>query len=274
VDSQATVEIPNELESVETFQFLEFRPEAAKLAFDGFLQRRSQFPDRADVLSSARDHIMSIKGDAFSQTDDWIGVMDRIGLTTGYQSRVMDPDYSHMRLTGSAKHWAIEMVTMRFEFLSSLDTFIKNHAQRPNRKVSHVDFVSKLKPGPSYPIPKRDSSIGLPAGIFPASGPSTTTASDTPPAEMDGHHIFYKGGSLARLNKIHFGNNRLNIRQIRSRAPGDFDGDSGALYLTKQAPVAWEYAAFWRSQSLTISSFRSHRLPATNGDSWCGPLVD
>jgi len=174
-ESPTTVAIPDELESVETFQFLELRPEAAQLAFDYFLQRKAQFPYWANILSAAKDHVMSIKGDADSKTDDWIAVMDRIGLTADYQNRVMDSNYNRMRLTGSAKHWAIEMMTMRFEFLSGLDDLIRTRDQ--NRMVCYMDQSGQLQ------LKFR----------LPASGPTTVTAANWPPAELNGASAVLQG---------------------------------------------------------------------------------
>lgn len=108
-----------EMVNVGIFQFLEFRPEAAQLAVDYFPQRKAQFPDLTTVLSAAIDHVESIEGDAYSEMDDWVG------LTTDYQNRAMSPDDEDIRLTGTAKHWAIEMMKMRFEFPSSLDDLIR-----------------------------------------------------------------------------------------------------------------------------------------------------
>jgi hypothetical protein len=242
VDSQATVAIPDHLESIETLQFLELRTETAQLVWDQFNQTKSQFPERADIFYVARDHVLSVQGDAFSENDDWSSIMDRIGLTSNYQARVMDPAYNHMRLAGSAKHWAIEMMTMRMEFLYSIDNFIKAPAQGPNRKVSHMDLAGQLKSGPPYPIPTRVSSKGPDIGSFKTSGPSTETATDDPPENIDGYQMFYKGGDIARLKTIHFQNSRLNMIGILSSPPGDFSARQSGLYLTKQAQVAWEYA--------------------------------
>jgi hypothetical protein len=147
-----------------------------------------------------------------------------------------------MRLTGSAKHWAIEMINTRFEFLFSLDDVIKSHAPGPKRKVSHMDLSGELKVGLPYPVPERSYSKGPVLGTFPPAGPSIVTANDIPPAEIDGHQMFFKGGSLVRLNKIFTKTSRLNILQICRTPPGDFTALSQALYLTKQTSVAWEYA--------------------------------
>jgi hypothetical protein len=170
---------------------LSFAPEAAQLAFDYFLQRKAQFPYWANIQWAAKDHVMSIKGDADSETDDGIGVMDRIGLTADYQDRVMDSNYNRMRLTGSAKHWAIEMMSMRFEFLSGLDGLTRSRDQ--NRTVCYMDQSGQLK------------------FRLPTPGPPTVTAANWPPAEINGNQLFYKGGTLARLNMIYDDSNRLDL---------------------------------------------------------------
>jgi len=237
------VAIPDELESVETFQFLELRPETARDVFNYFVQRKVEFPDWATTLGAAIDHVESIEGDAYSETDDWRGIMNAIGLTTNFQNRVMDPEYTRMRLTGTAKFWAVEMMRMRYEFLQSLDNLITTQGRRVNREASHS---GNFKSGPPQPVPKRGSSKGDPVvGIFSTAGPSTATAEvDWPLAEINGHSTFYKGGPLATLKRIYLNDNPLNlgIGQILCSPPTDFTGETMALYLTKQEQVAHQYA--------------------------------
>lgn len=131
-DSEATVMIPDTIESVETLEFLEFRPEVAQRIYDDYQRSCNNNPERADIFYSARDSVNSIQGDAFNENDDWAGIIDRIGMSTDFKRRIMDPDpnFTRMRLTGNAKGWIIEAMTMRMEFLKSFNSLVKNRLRR------------------------------------------------------------------------------------------------------------------------------------------------
>lgn len=57
VDSEATVYIPDEFESVETLVFLEFTNDTAMVIWDAYLQDKLNRPHRAHILSQAKRHI-------------------------------------------------------------------------------------------------------------------------------------------------------------------------------------------------------------------------
>jgi hypothetical protein len=240
-DSATTVQIPDQIESLETVKFLQFNDDAAETIWQQFLEDMLTEPDRADLFYCARSYVRGVAGDALYCGDDWIGVMQRIGVTNLFQQRIMDEEFAEMRLTGSCKEWILEMIAMRSEFLQTLDAVIKTPSQGVKRKVSHLDINGSLKPGPR--IPKRGSSLPL-GGTFSTSGsgPSIATASEDAPDELDGHKMLFKGGTLARLQKVHDGNN-LNFIKLNTTPPGDFSDLSG-LYLTKNAEVAWKYASW------------------------------
>lgn len=185
-------------------------------------------------------------GDALSENDDWRGVMQRIGLTSNHQARVMDPAWTAMRVNATAKETAIWMMEMRYEFLMSLDTIIQNPEKGFERKVSHLDMNGSLQPGrPSIPPRGASKGMGQPSvGTFGAAGPSTATTTQDPPLEVPGCQFFYKGGALARLDRLNDRNNALRFETLLSTPPGDFDDPRGmaGLYLTKQEKVAYEDA--------------------------------
>jgi hypothetical protein len=242
IDSATTVQIPDHIESLETVKFLQFNDDAAETIWQTFLEDMLAEPDRADLFYCARSYVRGVAGDALYYGDDWIGVMQRIGVTSLFQQRIMDEEFVEMRLTGSCKEWILEMIKMRSEFLLSLDAVIKTPSQGVKKKVSHVDINGGLKSGPK--IPKRGSSMPQ-VGTFSTggSGPSIATTSEDAPDQLDGHKMLFKGGTLARLQKVHDGNN-LNFIELTSTPPGDFSDLSRGLYLTKNAEVAWKYASW------------------------------
>jgi hypothetical protein len=123
-------------------------------------------PDRADLLYCDRSYVRAVAGDALYSRNDWIGVMQCIGVTRLFQQRIMDEEFAEMRLTGSCKEWVLGMIAMRSELLLTLDAVIKMPSQGVKRKVSHLDINGGLKSGPK--IPKRGASL-------PREGTSSTS---------------------------------------------------------------------------------------------------
>ena len=103
IESEVTVQIPDTIESLETVKFLQLNDDAAMTVWRQFLQDRLTDPDPADLFYSARSYVRSVAGDALYYRDDWIGVMQRIGMTSLFQQRTMGEENAEMRLTGSCK---------------------------------------------------------------------------------------------------------------------------------------------------------------------------
>ena len=54
--------------------------------------------------------------------------------------------------------------------------------------------------------------------------------------------MFYKGGTLGRLESVFKADGSLNFVALSSTPPTDFAYYTKGPYLTKQAEVAWKYA--------------------------------
>lgn len=244
IDSQATVLIPDELESLETVKFLQFTDETANLIFEQYLNDLEQNPDRAHLMSTVRSYVGSIAGNATDVDGDdaWVSLFQRIGMTRLFQRNVMDPDFGDMRAMGSLKEWVLEAAAMRFEFLRSLSHIITTPARGVKKQVSHMSLDGKLAPGPYPTIPTRSSSLKGPAvGNFNAPAPGTKP--QEPSTRIEGYKTFYKGSTLPRLEAIFIQNgNAVNFNNVLSSPPGNFSRLIGGLYLTKHEQVAWRYA--------------------------------
>ena len=154
VDSQATVDIPEDLESIETLQFLEFVPSAASVIWNSLLQRRQNDPQRANILDEAKKHISAFE-DAVYADDDWFGTMEAMGLTKSCQARLMDPDFEYMRLSATLKETVYDMLEMRYEFLSGLDDVVKGPAINSfarNSSRLNADDTFTTVPAPDTPF--------------------------------------------------------------------------------------------------------------------------
>lgn len=63
--------IPDELESLETFQFLEFNHTTAAIIWEKFKDAQNRFPQWTTIITSAKSHVRCIPGyDTTSENDD------------------------------------------------------------------------------------------------------------------------------------------------------------------------------------------------------------
>lgn len=241
VDSEATIELPEFLYSVETLEFLEFDEPTALHIWREFLRiSASAVPLETELLRVAKNHVRGFEN-VVGEDGDWTGTMRKMGLSGGFVSRLMAPEWTDMRCSGSLKEWVFELIITRYDFLQSLDQVMRG----PSRGFKAPVFRATTAP----PVPPRGSSQEQPpSGVFKKSGPSTATRVDEEiPTEVEGRRVLYKGGSLSRLQSIKRNDGSLNFRAILSTPPGDFSRSTRGLYVTKQKEITHKYAR-WAEQ--------------------------
>ena len=248
LDSEATVLIPDELHSEETLRFLEFNGTTAEKIWREYLERRAKFPNRANVLKSAKRHLDSFSIDPFGENDsEWIEGMNLFGMSSNFQARIMAPDMKTMRLFGTVKTWIFEMIDTRWKFLEGLDDVIKSPPiQILGRKSSHPVLGSfKTRAPPEIPerISSQNKGKGPAIGSFKAPAPLVTAAADEPLKAMDGHTMLFRGSSQPYLDELFIdGGKSVNFRHLRCHLPTDFTQGYPGVYFTKNYQVAWQCA--------------------------------
>lgn len=243
---KATVLLPDYLHSFETLKFLELNDVTAQLLWDQFCRDFDENPDWASVHKLARRFITHVPGNAWAEEDDWLGAFEAMGLSRNFVARIMDDEFKDMRLSGSAKQWVLEMMEMRFEFLTTIDAVIQTPPSKTiHRKVSKLDENGTLKIFGRPEIPPRSSSK---VDKFGAPKPFIATEATEPPQNLDNHVVLWKGGMMSRLMSVHKEDRTLNFFRLTTPPPGDFNSRiTCTLYFTKNEQVAWDYAQ-WRSQ--------------------------
>ncbi|MCJ1471627.1 hypothetical protein MMC13_000267 [Lambiella insularis] len=207
VDSQATIELPEFLYSVETLEFMEFDEPTAHHIWRDFLRiSAAAMPLETELLRFAKDYVRGFE-DVVGEEGDWTGTIRRMGLSGGFASRLMDPEWMEMRCSGSLREWAYEMMIARYEFLQSLDEVMRG----PSR-----GFKAPVYQGTTAPsVPPRGSSQKQPpSGVFKKAGSTATRVDEKIPTEVEGRRVFYKGGSLSRLLSVKKADGSLDFRAI------------------------------------------------------------
>ena len=242
-DSASVVLLPDRLDSVETVEFLEFENERARKLFDHWTDYESQYPGHADLLDVIKHHVRHFPLPVSEHdTDDaaWILGLDTLGCTEVFRSRLLDPAVKKMRLARTIRECVLEMIDIRYDFLTSIDLTIKTPAKGVKRQSSRF-ILNKFV---TNPVKNRSASQSEDLAASSQGGPSVATASEPAPIAVEGCQMFYKGGNLERLNRLQLLDGRLDFIQIASTPPGDFSGRTTGLYFTKHPEVAYQYAVW------------------------------
>lgn len=83
--------------------------------------------DWREVVTLAKSHLESGE-DAWQPDHDWDAALKKMGMRREVRLAILNPEFDAMRLMGTAQHWAIDTVEMRWESLESLDRMIKRKA--------------------------------------------------------------------------------------------------------------------------------------------------
>lgn len=245
--SETTVLIPDELESLETLEFLEFNRTTAAIIWEQFKDLQNRFPEWADVLDSAKRHVRGIAGhDITSENDDvWVDVMRKIGLTSNFQARIMTSRMRSMRLSGSLKDWLWQMFEMRYEFLLTLDNILQappGNTLDCKSSKQPLDGSFTTNSAPALPACVSGQASEEPkSGSFQAPRPQIATVANDPPKQMDGHVMLFTSFARSRLHALFQPDGGLNFTALLSRGAGDFAKRDG-LYFTKTFDMAWRRA--------------------------------
>ncbi|KAG8526607.1 uncharacterized protein KY384_008808 [Bacidia gigantensis] len=132
VNADNFMEIPTHMESMETLQYLGFSETAAQV----FWGKWSDWVE--DELAIPRPSlseyvVMIIEHkviDAEGEEDDWKGVLEGWGIDNDLCERILDPLYTDVRQTASAKHWVVFTIENRQYKLEEIFQQSRNRLQR------------------------------------------------------------------------------------------------------------------------------------------------
>ena len=241
-DSEATIELPEYLDSHETLLYCDLSPEVATIIWSAYQRQVEDFgEDQIDLLETICTFIESRPVDAFAENEGWENVLQELGANGDMSKRILDPYWVDVRLLQSAKEWVVFIVRERLVFLESLNSLFKSCADRA-RQTGPAQSETSVSSSRTVRTSSTSTMQSLPpVGTFKAaSSPHTTSGATTQGNPAEESRTFFKGGTMARLRVGEGPGGR--IERLRSMPPGDFSGEIGGLYFTKHRQVAWEYA--------------------------------
>lgn len=259
------IEIPETLESKETYEFIGLTKEIASDIWKRYDTRDPAMPD--SFLEFAQYHIeMHDLPDAYTRYDDWYACMEHMGVTKDLRDAILIPEYEDLRYTRSAKHWVIDTFKMRFGSLESIAGRIINSMQikqrEPEYSYSRSPTSSFLNP---IPLPASSSSMALNKASKQKQGdkqPKETNGLAKAGVQIEvvapspipaGFTTIWKALDKWRCNGfLDPASGRINLDPIASSSPTDFHGKLDVVYFTPQKSVALRYA-MWAKQKASIA---------------------
>ncbi|KAJ5382700.1 hypothetical protein N7517_000611 [Penicillium concentricum] len=186
--SQDEIELPQEMESGETYEFIGFNEETASKLWDQYVSRPIDDPlDSLDFefMDYARSQVKnSTVPDVLSITDDWTPTMAALGIGQCLQQSILHPDFDDVRATASCKFWLLDSIEMAFKTLEGLNSQLRQEMER--RQGLAVLGARERSPPPVPPAPifrKGSLKSATKETIVPSKGPAA--AKDTTMPDKD-----------------------------------------------------------------------------------------
>ncbi|CAG9980436.1 unnamed protein product [Clonostachys byssicola] len=200
------------------------------------------------------------RGDDADDGDDeqWRLTMDKFGLSTDFQDRIMHPTFTDIRLTQSCAYWCKDTVEMRYGALrsiqqSSLDRQrlledLRGHgysspsSSQQCQAVGHAPFIGPLiSVAHSEKEQQPASTSQAPVSIF-GHAPSIN---DIATNGIDGYTILFKSIDESRTQIFLDAQGCIqDIGVLLSSTPSDFSSDRALFYFTPDFETAHYYAGY------------------------------
>lgn len=258
------VEIPENLKSAETYEFIGFDRKTALKLWGYFLNAPEDAPD-TDFLDYAQFQLdeAGVK-DATSIEEDWVAVMDALGINQSLQKAILLPEFEDLRATASCKFWLMDTMRASYDTLVTLNERLRlelARRQRGKKDPVHRKSISGKSPIPSLASPTSRKSLtrhdleSLAAMSSQSSQDNTTpkiATSTEAPMAIDLHTMIWRASGMENAKALcNSGGQHLDLISTGS-APGDFDATARKVYFTPQRETANRYAK-WLKHKLPIS---------------------
>ncbi|KAF3921753.1 hypothetical protein AA313_de0200123 [Arthrobotrys entomopaga] len=264
------IDLPVELESQETLEFVGFSPEKASdiwnrwLGIPPDLEISEYFEEFA--LEFVKDPTTFFE-DSFTLADDWEDSLKQLGVSEKLSKAILLPGFEDVRCTASCNFWVIQAIEGNFHALEALSAELE-HSANYFRSIN-------FKKGGELRVRKTPSLSSSRSCIKPSgegTGCSRTkhAASDGPSSPRDqsppkqredeyeepGSFItpescktkLYRASTLQRAENFY--NRETGEATLRDfgSMPGDLSGDTALTYWTPQKEVADRYATYIKHQ--------------------------
>jgi len=231
--SDILIAMPEDLHSVHALTFIGFSTKAA----NDILGRWTSYEKDTDALPDDFQqyfisHIESANTDAWLPRHDWEGVLKNLGMRKDCRAAILDPEYKAIRLTATAKYWAIDTVSTNWLHLTCADQAI----QRNYAAISRTTTPTGPATPAIHPLSRKGKGHALSTSQSTLSIATTSKPLVVPPA----HTTLFKSGAKIRIEQALIDEN-FNPLKILSTGPTDFSSSVG-LYFAEDRETAELYS--------------------------------
>ena len=243
-DDETTIQLPYELHSQQTLEFLGFSASTASQLFQHFLTTLESF-SQTTILDIAKAQIRSSR-DAALDSDDWRLALDSMGIKPSLKDAIMDPYFDAIRLTKTATFWVVDTMMAKWLYLANLEPTVLK-PRKGNKR--YIPLQARIKESASKDI-SATPNVSIPGDTSEDSSNPIVATAVSEKAIGDTEIELFKGSDLLRLQSaIRIdsdtpGTNTNRLTNVLSQVPENFSGDESVLYFSKQREVAFYYADY------------------------------
>ncbi|KAI9766924.1 MAG: hypothetical protein M1840_006221 [Geoglossum simile] len=256
------VEVPAVLHSIETYMYIGFIKDQAKILWDRYDTVVDEALD-GDFFDYVRWHFeWTHVPDATTSTDDWNACMIAMGINEKLRTNILLPEFDDIRFTATCKYWVLDTMEICYRALEGMDDRLRMERVRLNQLQKMAGSISESPPLPSstgYKLtanllssepqattlsPSCDATSGQPTPLV-----ATTYAA---PSNLQHHTMLWRAGDR-KLSEAFYNKEtqEINLAAI-STIPGDFNSQRKLAYWTPQRETADRYAQ-WTKHKVDIS---------------------
>ena len=261
------IEIPADLRSAESYEFLGFtygtavrlwnrylsQPEGMNAGFYDFAVWHVEEPERTDV---------------YSNEDDWRAFMETLGVGQKLQNAILLPEFADLRGTASCKFWILDAMGMKWRALQALNDDLRmqqvriQHRKKPAKtgrpKAGSILSVPSLpnpsgrKEGGRATSNHPESALLLSTNDLERTSDSIVETAFDAPLNLDRHTMLWRAGDRRKHQAFYNeSSGHVELAAIAT-SPGDFSGRNSVGYFTPQREVADRYAQ-WSKHKAEIA---------------------
>lgn len=245
---QGSFEIPTSAISVDALEFIGFSQATAKTVYERFINRPDpniNIDSFLDYATSQVQQIWALKTNGYTDREAMAGV----GLTTDFQDRMLDPDFTEVYETETLLFWVRDTLGIGYAALEQLQERLKHHVKvmKAKKKAKRAS-VQGTFPGESSQAALRQITATVsqtPEGhSLPANFISVQTEPDLP--SLLEYVVLYKGKAAQDMegNPWIRDDGSMDMNVMSSLPGGDFNYRSPMHYWTPEREVAELYRAW------------------------------
>lgn len=248
-----SIEVPSELQSVETYEWMGYNNDIAKKLYSRFENPGS---NRGFVQTATGYIEDSPIQDCFVESEDWDMAMKKLGINEQMRMRMLaDGPYGHVRFTASMKDWLIMFMKDRYLHLENLDDHLRKESPRLVGDKAAAGISPTQFGAPESKKEGGNETSKASSGKGPSFGDLGNKMMKEDPEAIPSSVLQHKKGFTTlwracltwRAEKLYNRRTGAVDLQTNGSVPGDFSGVSKITYWTPELETADLFLGYYRN---------------------------